>query len=367
MKAIKFLSLSLLATMIASCSSEEVALTNKEATATLTGNIGSSLMTRAYDNMWEADDKIGVFIYENKKDEEGNAIQEIFEGYDGSQFIRKTDEVANTQEFVPASSAVIKYPSNNNKLSFHAYWPWTDGISTTSPYFTPDWADQSDPKKLDLLVSDTQTGDKDHQSVTLTFKHKFARIILNIDANTKESQIQYKDLENLKIIAAKMSADVEYDVVNDICKKEVNTEEIVFNTNKDGLYSSAIICPGVNDGDTARVVTFTLKNGKKFIWKIDPTQKFEEGNSYSWKITLKGQELVGATLIGTIINWGDGAIVGDKEFDLEEAPESNGGNTEGGSGDNSGDGSDDNSDDGSGDNSNEDTGEGSTDGPESNS
>lgn len=362
MKAIKFLAFGLLATMIASCSSDEIALTNKEVTATISGNIGTGLKTRAFNDQWEAGDSIGMFIYENIIGEGGDTTKVIFEENDNTKFT--TDENGNSKEFKAASKEAIKFPSNQNSLTFHAYYPYTEGISVENPIFKPNWADQTKSQALDLLVSDYPIGSKTNNRVKLTFYHKFARIILNIDANTEESQIQYSDLKNLKITAADMSADVEYDVINDTCsKKEFNTEEIVFNTDSLGRYSSAIICPGVHDGDTTRVVTFELENGKKFKWKIDPAQTFIEGNSYTWNITLKGQDLVGAVLIGTIVNWNDGTIAGDKEFDLEEVPESNGGNTEGGSDD----GSDNNLNEGTGDNSNEDTGEGSTDGPESNS
>lgn len=341
MKAIKFLAFGLLATMIASCSSDEVALTNKEVTATISGNIGTGFKTRAFNDQWEAGDSIGMFIYENIIGEGGDTTKVIFEENDNTKFT--TDENGNSKEFKAASGKDILFPSNNHALSFHAYYPYTDSISVEKPIFKPNWADQSIPQALDLLVSDTQTKNKEDKKVTLTFKHKFARIILNIDANTEESQIQYSDLENLIITAANMSADVEYDVVKDkYIKNDANTEDIVFNTNKDGRYSSAIICPGVNDGegDPTRVITFTVKNDKndrKFIWEINPAQTFEEGNSYTWNITLKGKGLVDAVLIGTIINWSDGETIGGSNFELPE--EESGDDSEGGSGNGSGDGS----------------------------
>lgn len=304
MKAIKFLAFGLIATMIASCSSEEIALTNKEVAATLTGNIGSSLKTRAHDNVWDADDEIGVFIYQNKEGEDGNTIQEIFDEYDGSKFKRVTTDIANTQEFEPASKEVIKYPSNNNKLYFHAYWPWTDGISTTSPYFTPNWADQSDPKKLDLLVSNTEYGDKEKPGVELIFRHVFSRILLTIKANSAVSQIQEEELATMEISAENMNVETKYDVVNDTIDngETALATPIVFKSENDGKNASAIICPDFNTDSEERIVTFKL--GKKtFKWVIDKGFKFEAGNSYNWEITLTGKPLVKATLIGTITNW----------------------------------------------------------------
>lgn len=304
MKTFKFLALSLLATMIASCSSEEVALTNKEVAATLTGNIGSSLKTRAYDNMWEADDEIGVFIYQNKEGEDGNSIQEIFEGYDGSKFIRATTDTANTREFVPENREVIKYPSSNNKLYFHAYWPWTDGISTTSPYFIPDWANQNDHKKLDLLVSNTEYGDKNKPGVELKFRHVFSRILLTIKANSAVSQIQEEELATMEISAENMNVETKYDVVNDTIEngETALATPIVFKPENNGKNASAIICPDFNTDSKERIVYFKL--GKKtFKWEIEEGFKFEAGNSYNWEITLTGKPLVKATLTGTIINW----------------------------------------------------------------
>lgn len=329
MKAIKFLALGLLATMIVSCSSDEVALSKKEVAATLTGNIGPSLKTRAFNDQWEANDRIGVFINEIIPAEDGaEPTQTLFEGNFNTEFVTENDGKEN--KFTPAASgAKILYPSNKHELSFHAYYPYTESVTEESPVFIPNWTDQTKSQNLDLLVSDTQTGDKDHQRVELTFKHKFARVILEIKINP-ESQIVESDLENLKITAANMSADVEYDVVKDEwLKKDVNTAEFDFNTQEDGKLSSAIICPGVNDSETIRKVTFELADGRHYAWEIDPNQKFEEGNSYSWSITLTGKPLVDAVLIGTIVNWSDGKIEGDSELDfkLEDKNTENGENT----------------------------------------
>lgn len=319
MRTIKFLALGLLATMIASCSNDEIALT-KDVAATISGNIGTGLKTRAHDSQWDENDVIGMFIYDA-------VTGDIFDENDNSPFI--TTEEGKDKEFKAVSGKSIIFPSNQHALKFHAYWPHTESIGTASPNFTPNWTDQTNPKALDLLVSDFPVHESKDKSVILTFKHKFARIILEIKINP-ESQIVESDLENLKITAANMSADVEYDVVKDEWfKKDVNTAEFDFNTQEDGKLSSAIICPGVNDGETIRKVTFELADGRHYAWEIDPNQKFEEGNSYSWSITLTGKPLVDAVLIGTIVNWSDGKIEGDSELDfkLEDKNTENGENT----------------------------------------
>lgn len=334
MKAIKFLSLGLLATMIASCSSEDVAMPNNEVAATLTGNIGSSLKTRAFNDQWEANDEIGVFINEIIPATEDGAedTKEIFDGNFNTEFVTKTDGKEN--KFTPASGAQILFPSNKHDLSFHAYYPYASYITEEKPEFIPNWKDQSEETKYnDLLISDTKNGNKDNKEVRLTFKHVFSRIVLNIEANSEETQLLPEDLDGLTVSAAGMNVETSCNVLTgEITKGETAlAEEIGFKVENKGQKASAIICPNFISEETPRVVTIKLTNGKTYTWNSGSmaTIDFESGYSYTWTLKLKGDGLVDATLIGTIVDWTD-AEIEDNVVDLEN-PDGNG-NQDGGEG-----------------------------------
>ncbi len=326
MKAIKFLSLGLLATMIASCSSEDVAMPNNEVAATLTGNIGSSLKTRAFNDQWEANDAIGVFVNEITPATEDGAedTKEIFEEYFNSKFVTDTDGIEN--KFTAETNEPILFPSNKHDLSFHAYYPYTSDVTIENPVFTPNWTNQSRSQNNDLLISDTQIGNKDNKTVRLTFKHVFSRIVLNIEANSEETQLLPEDLDGLTVSAAGMNVETSCNVLTgEITKGETAlAEEIGFKVENKGQKASAIICPNFISEETPRVVTIKLTNGKTYTWNSGSmaTIDFESGYSYTWTLKLKGDGLVDATLIGTIVDWTD-AEIEDNVVDLEN-PDGNG-------------------------------------------
>lgn len=343
MKTIKFLSLGLLATMIVSCSSDEVALI-KDVTATISGNIGSTLKTRAHDTSWDIDDQIGLFVFESKyiPESENNKIYK--EINDNRPF--KTSEEGNTKAFTENDGkGAIGYPSNGDPIYFKAYYPYQKGISAENPIFeVSNWDQDTETasRALDLLVTNTSTKESEledddynlggkagdmtdaNKSVELKFRHIFSRLELTIKANSEESQIKTSDLKSLTATASNMSATASYNVLDggDILS-EANDKEFKMCVQDEGQKVIAIICPNVNPAKKNRVVTFTLTNDKgeekTYYWDIDKDREeplvFESGISYKWTIKLRGDKLATGELIGTIEEWGEVSI--DEDVDLK--------------------------------------------------
>lgn len=339
MKAIKFLSLGLLATMIASCSSDEVALTKKEVTATITGNIGSSLKTRAHDTTWDKNDQIGLFTFTSQYTPDGENT--IYRETNNKPYYTVGGD--NSLEFKPVSGEGIKFPSDGSSIYFKSYYPYSPNINAESPIFKVESWNQKNvesSRALDLLVTNTATdvtdddfniGGKEgkmsepQENVELKFKHIFSRLVLTIKPNTIESQLKVEDLEGLTASAEGMSATASYDVLNG---GEVNVEEneetsFDLYAEPNGQTVTAIICPSYKKDGVDRIITFTVteKDGdvKTYKWNIDKDQTydFKSGYSYSWAINLKGDGLAVGTLIGTIIDWGTDENFNPDEIDLE--------------------------------------------------
>lgn len=346
MKAIKFLSLGLLATMIASCSSEDIAI-NKEVSAKITGNIGTSLKTRAHDTTWDADDQIGLFVFDSKYTPDGT--NEIYRSVNKNRPF-ETVGGGNSLTFTPADGLeAIKFPSDGSSIYFKAYYPYSSDI-TTSPIFTvTSWNQETEKasQALDLLVTNTEAentdddfniggkegkmfeeGDKvDKSTVELKFKHIFSRIVLNIEANSDESQITTAELAGLSVSAANMSAEASYNVLNGgEITKVANNDTFSFYAAPEGTTAYAIICPEVNPAEH-RIITFSLKDEegnvtRTYTWDIDKDRTeplvFESGYSYKWKIKLRGDGLAEGTLIGTIIEW-DEIEGGEEDLDFDKS------------------------------------------------
>lgn len=336
MKAIKFLSLGLLATMIASCSSEDVAMPNNEVAATLTGNIGSSLKTRAFNDQWEAGDKIGLFVFDAAFNAEGE--NSIYRTYDNSPF--KTDNAGNYQSFTPAEGVeTIMYPSTGASINFKSYYPYNDTLSLANPVVEVKWEDQSVPQKLDYLISDNPSSKmaaagETQDPVVLTFKHNFSRMVLTIKANSAESQIQTEELEGITVSGKGLNVVTYCNVLTgEITKGDSIADAINFNvveqitkdgegviTSMENPIASAIVCPEYNVEGKDRIVRFTLADGRIYKWTIPSDIVFESGKSYNWNIKLKGDGLAQGELIGTIDDWTD---VNLEDVDLEDPEKPN--------------------------------------------
>lgn len=339
MKAIKFLALCLLATMIASCSSDEIALSKKEVTATLTGNISSSLKTRAHDTTWDEIDQIGLFAFASQYTVEGT--DSIYRNTDNQPY--KTTGIGNTKEFKPVSGEGIKFPSDGSSIYFKSYYPYKNGINAKNSIFKVESWNQKDSlasRALDLMVTNTDVESDDDDfyiggkegnmsdeksRVELKFRHIFSRLVLFIKPNTAESQLKVEDLEGLTASAEGMSATASYDVLNGGEVKVEENEETSFDlyAEDNGQKVIAIICPEYKKDRVDRIITFTVteKDGdvKTYKWLIDKDQTydFKPGYSYNWTIKLKGDGLAVGTLIGTIIDWNTDENFNPDEVDLE--------------------------------------------------
>lgn len=355
MKAIKFLTLGLLATMIASCSSDEVALT-KEVTARITGNISTGLKTRAHETTWDENDQIGLFVFENEYEVGGNnTIYRTIN--DNRPFV--TVGGGNSLAFTPNDGqGAVPFPSDASlSIYFKSYYPYQESINAENPFFViTSWNQETveASRALDLMVTNISSEDdlenidleakglttddlfvggkeahmqNPQPDVDLKFRHIFSRIVLNIKPNSKESQILENDLIGLTATATGMSATATYDVLNggDISQEANDEETFSLCADEDGKKVIAIICPQYNTNTTNRVIKFKLaddKGGKTYTWNIPASQEFLPGYSYDWNITLRGDDLVTATLIGTILDWEEGGtqIVEELPYDGYVAP-----------------------------------------------
>lgn len=322
MKAIKFIALGLLATMIASCSSDEVVLSKKEVTATLTGNIGSSLKTRAHETQWDTNDRIGVFVY----DKDG----ESWRNYKNVEFKVISATSANEEGiFEKVDDEGILLPSNGDPINFQAYYPFDSNLDVDNPVYTVNsWKNQNVDKtsyNYDLLLSNKDNkpeASMENRTAMLKFHHAFTRIVLNISANSIESQLLTSDLADITVAATGMSAVASCNVLTgDLTTGDPVNETIDFKIENDGTRALAIICPNFNTINNETKVVFSLTLNDKpytWTWPVPSDQSFLAGNSYEWNITLKGEGLLEAVLKGTIEDWGDGGkftVEDDLEFD----------------------------------------------------
>lgn len=298
MKATKLFLAAIAALAFASCQNNGDEFV-KPVKANIVGNIGDkALATRAYDATWENGDAIGLYV-------SGGTTPINNSTY-------TTDGVKDDENYVVFSGGPdIEFPSDGSDLTFNAYYPsgniTTDGEAR---YYTVDnWSGQEnittqrfDP--YDLMVADPVTHNSLTPDVRLTFKHKFSKLILYVDANVAGTKLVEGDLDDMDVKATGMNYPVKCDVFTGaIVPTTTDQGDFLFKTVSNGAQYEAIICPDQFPNDNSKIV-FTLKNGNTFTWKPTMTdnQKFASGNSYIWYLRFNG-ESIDAQLKATIVNW----------------------------------------------------------------
>lgn len=326
MKATKLFLAAIAAIAFASCQNESVEFANT-VTADIQCNISKGIATRAFNNLWETNDEIGLYVMKGAdpytfyntttKDNETVTNAEFKAEGTGTTF-ETANFTGNYKIPFPADATAI--------LAFKAYYPYSESVSTNGVYTVNDWNQQNEEKTpIDLLVSSSveksaaDANGSAKVSVPLVFKHKFSKIILNISVNEAESQILPADIEKMTVTGNGMNFVTTYNILTDVTSVgTVDQGAITFKTTADGTRSEAIVCPTAIP-NTASEITFTLKKkdneevAKKYTWTIPSvTNKapnsdvttFLAGTSYIWNIRLYGSGLVEAELTGTIEDWG---------------------------------------------------------------
>lgn len=144
----------------------------KDNAALFTGSI-EGIHTRAYDQVWETTDQIGIT------------------GTTGGKTYTNIcyNRAAGGDEAFTAAAEKIYY-QNDEPVVFAAYYPWSESLTAAATITADTWK-QIEQKKFDFLYA-TATGSKE-ASVNFTFAHKMAKVVLIVKAGTN---VAYSDVKS---------------------------------------------------------------------------------------------------------------------------------------------------------------------------
>lgn len=158
---------------LAACSNDEAENINKgqDNAALFTGSI-EKIQSRAYDQTWDSNDRIGISGTSGKKT------------YTNICYLHKGN---NTFE---ADNKTIYY-QDHEQVTFTAYYPWNLNL-TESTTITADTHNQVSQKKFDFLYA-TAKGDK-RTPVNFVFDHMMAKLVLIVKAGADAT---YTDVDRV--------------------------------------------------------------------------------------------------------------------------------------------------------------------------
>lgn len=166
----------LAAAVLAACNNDENnVIDTGSSQATFTAAIDGQVNTRAYDQVWEANDAIGI------------------SGTSGSTTYTNVQYVTTggNGNFTVGTPGNEIYYQDDNAVTFTAYYPWKNlaaGVTT----ITADTRAQASQSDFDFLWSQ-QTGSKATPNVQFLFAHKMAKLVLTIQ---KGDDVSYQEVQN---------------------------------------------------------------------------------------------------------------------------------------------------------------------------
>ena len=267
--------------------------------------------SRATDEAWETGDEIGVYM-QNAASASG--YQKINVKYANSD--------GNLNTFT--SETPIEYSGNESTVNFMAVYPFS--ASVTSGNYTFKLGNE-DLSKNDIMYASTTSVAAGTQNVTLEFKHKLTKIVL-----------QLKDENGNSVTGASITIDKQrvngtLDVATgNVSATDDYTSELQF-AGSDGTYE-AIVIP--DEGCAGRNVIITTSDNKKYSYPVGNIA-FNEATKYTFPVSLRPaepgeEEEGGGTMIKldavefSIDDWTEGKTIGwiistDAEISTEDKVE----------------------------------------------
>ncbi len=264
----KILYIALAAALAAGCSKE------KENTDFAQGgevHFSARVESRAVDNAWETDDRVGIFAYDATNAVKSNAQYKI------------TDALGGTMD--AASDADNIYYPTGKSLSFYAYYPFTsDQEKIIGATYKIDATDQSTAEKtkaLDLMWAKAEN--QSTTNVALQFAHKMVKLHFDI----KVGGTEVNDLKGLTATLQGANATANFDLkTGEFSGAE--TADIALTVAVDAEDNtvatvSAFVAP-TTDLSSVQVLFRTL-DGKAFAWK-PATKKWTDGKDYIYTVWI---------------------------------------------------------------------------------
>lgn len=255
----------------AGCSSDEAIVTPADNQAiTFSTNV-----TRASGTTWEAGDGIGVYM----KVHSDTPWEVVNGGVNVSYTTTKGDGYFTATNLEQA----LKYPDQNKRYDFIAYYPYTSSVTTDGVYKV-DVSDQKTPSNIDLLYAETENiPATSTANNTLTFTHKLASLTLNI--TSKDGR--YLD-DGLNVTVTDVPATADFNL------KDATFSNPATATNGIPMYvtpagtsatAKALLIPS----EKTTTVTARISDGKqsKDI-KLATDKGLESGKNYTFNINVTG-------------------------------------------------------------------------------
>lgn len=178
--------------VLASCSNnEELTVGNADGPVKFSASINGTANSRAYNQVWEAGDKIG--IYTTTGDKKYTNVAYSTDGNGDFAVVTLGNEI---------------YYQDTNPATFTAYYPWTELADGVSSLTADTWV-QANQKQFDYLWAQ-KSGSKAAPNVNFVFNHKMTKLVLTIK---KGADVSFGEVKAAKLMLDGFKHEGTFDIV----------------------------------------------------------------------------------------------------------------------------------------------------------
>lgn len=279
------------ALLAASCSNDENLPGGNDNDGRVALQVSSGIQTRAFDNQWEADDQIGIFML-------GSGQTTVADGYGNVPYVVASAGTGG-KAFAPVSE-VIYLPTDGGKRDFIAYYPYS-ADKVTEGVYSIDLTEQDPQKDIDFMLAEKVTDkSRTDANVSFQFAHKLVKIVMDIKPG---DGVTADDLKNIAVSLTGQPTVGTFDVLNgqNVTATSTDKKAISLLADANGTHAEGIVFPNVDYSGMSFVFT-TLAIGN-YEWALSQSAKatqFEAGKKYLYTITVNKTEI---NVTASITDW----------------------------------------------------------------
>lgn len=239
--------------------------------------VSSGIQTRAFDDQWEDDDQIGIFMLNNGQNT-------VADGYDNVPY-RVASAGTGGKAFTP-SFKVIYFPTNGDKRDFIAYYPYRAN-KVAGGVYNIDLTVQNPQKDIDFMLAGKVTDkSRTDANVSFQFAHKLAKIVMDIQPG---DGVTADDLKDITVSLTGQPTEGTFDVLNgqNVAVTSTDKKAVTLLADADGTHAEGIVFPSENyDGMS---FTFATQAIGAYEWPLSQSTKatkFESDKKYLYTITV---------------------------------------------------------------------------------
>ncbi len=277
---------------------------------------GAQILTRTTGNLWEDDDRVGIYMYVS----------------DASSLNRENVEYSTDTKgnfSIETNGQTIYYPQSNS-VDLYAYYPYSSTVSGTS--YTIDITAQNiidsntglmsfDHGVVDFLTASLSNQSKSEDVVTFNFDHRLSMLTLELTANNGLTSLEgvSVELENINSIGifntltgeminggSEISSSIEF---------SIETTDIDELGNVKSMTATAIVLPETLSENA--LIGFTLSDGTYLPALFTAPPTFAAGYNHIYAVTVGyyGAQFKDGN---TIAGWGSNDALTDSDIAAEE-------------------------------------------------